>query len=101
MAQFLHAHRAHLTVKSSSNSGGSKSGSDGNTAADAELRKFELLRAAAKGGLARAMNEVGVAYMEGSGIDPNPTAAQMWLRRAAKLGEPDALCVLLSSALVV
>ena len=77
VAQFLQAHRIHLTP--------------GMSPADAAAAKFSLLRAAARGKFPRAMNEVGVSYMDGIGVEVDRKASSMWLKRAAKFGEADAI----------
>jgi hypothetical protein len=74
---FLQAHRVHLAA--------------GISQAVALRQKYDLLLASARLKFPRAMNEVGVALMDGTGTAPNPEAARMWFRRAWKHGEPDAL----------
>lgn len=78
VALLLRARRIHLTK--------------GLSKADADRKQFELRLAAAKAKFPRAMVEVGVALAFGEGVEADPAAAEMWLRRAWTLGqEPDAL----------
>ena len=54
-------------------------------------QRAQWLRAAADAGLARAANELGMAFRTGDGIARNISAARAWLGVAAAAGEPDAL----------
>ena len=71
VAQFIHAHRV---------------GMFGGTASE----KFGWLRQSAEGNFTRAMNELGMAYKEGTGTLPDAAEAQRWFRKAAA-DEPDAM----------
>ena len=57
----------------------------------AQQQKYALLKQAAEAGFPRAMNEVGVALMEGAGVAKDTGAALAWLKLAAARGVPDAL----------
>lgn len=57
----------------------------------APQQRVRWLRAAAEAGLARAANELGMAYRTGDGVARNASAAREWLSIAAAAGEPDAL----------
>ena len=48
---------------------------------------FNWTRKAAEGGMAGAMNRLGMMYYEGNGVTRDPSLTAVWLRRAAKRGE--------------
>lgn len=84
LAQFLLAHRMHLGL----------AGEDRRLAGpkDVEMmlaKKASWLHKAAEGGFARAMNEYGVACMNGAGVEMDTDLAMSWFSRAAFAGEPD------------
>lgn len=51
----------------------------------------ELLRMAARRGLADAQLELGMMYAAGEGVDENENRAAYWIRRAAQAGLPRAV----------
>ena len=87
LAQFLQSHRAHMV---DSNPEGGLAG-----VSKAKLRA-KWLRRSAKGGFARAQNELAMAYKTGAGVKMDRQRALKWFKKAAKARgaqppEPDAM----------
>jgi TPR repeat protein len=57
---------------------------------EAERRAFPWLLKAAETGHPRSMLQVGVAYFHGVVVKADPGAAERWLDRAARAGDPQA-----------
>jgi len=52
---------------------------------------FEDLLRMAEAGDPYAMRDVGICYMDGNGVERNNSKAMAWFRKAAGLGEPEAI----------
>ena len=83
LAQFLQSHRAHMVDDNPE--GGNEGGkaAAGKAASKAKLRA-KWLRRSAKGGFARAQNELAMAYKTGDGVKLDRRRALKWFKKAAK-----------------
>lgn len=67
-------------------------------AADAEADAVGWLERAAEQRVPLAMYNLGVAYANGQGVDLDLSLAEVWTRRAAEAGHPDAVAAMAMSA---
>jgi TPR repeat protein len=81
LAQFLQSHRAHMV---GDNPEGGKAAAAGKAAASKAKLRAKWLRRSAKGGFARAQNELAMAYKTGDGVRLDRRRALKWFKKAAK-----------------